>query len=72
MRAFTGLTLIDGTTRAPVPNATIVVRDVECLDGEVLHRDAEGLEKRDLFSRAASVNLSFEHFSHLAVIVIVR
>jgi imidazolonepropionase-like amidohydrolase len=27
VRAFTGLTLIDGTTRAPVPNATIVVRD---------------------------------------------
>lgn len=27
MRAFTGLTLIDGTGRAPVPNATIVVRD---------------------------------------------
>ena len=26
-RAFTGLTLIDGTTRAPVPNATILVRD---------------------------------------------
>ncbi|HTK50382.1 MAG TPA: amidohydrolase family protein [Gemmatimonadaceae bacterium] len=27
VRAFTGLTLIDGTGRAPVPNATIVVRD---------------------------------------------
>ena len=27
VRAFTGLTLIDGTNRAPVPNATIVVRD---------------------------------------------
>jgi imidazolonepropionase-like amidohydrolase len=27
VRAFTGLTLIDGTARAPVPNATIVVRD---------------------------------------------
>ena len=27
LRAFTGATLIDGTTRAPVPNATIVVRD---------------------------------------------
>ncbi len=27
VRAFTGLTLIDGTIRAPVPNATIVVRD---------------------------------------------
>ena len=26
-RAFTGLTLIDGSDRAPVPNATIVVRD---------------------------------------------
>ena len=26
-RAFTGATLIDGTDRAPVPNATIVVRD---------------------------------------------
>ena len=26
-KAFTGLTLIDGTDRAPVPNATIVVRD---------------------------------------------
>src|SRR5215204_1737534 len=27
VRAFTGATLIDGTDRAPVPNATIVVRD---------------------------------------------
>jgi imidazolonepropionase-like amidohydrolase len=27
VRAFTGLTLIDGTDRAPVPNATIVVQD---------------------------------------------
>jgi imidazolonepropionase-like amidohydrolase len=27
VRAFTGATLIDGTGRAPVPNATIVVRD---------------------------------------------
>ena len=27
VRAFTGLTLIDGTTRPPVPGATIVVRD---------------------------------------------
>ena len=27
VRAFTGLTLIDGTTRAPIPGATIVVRD---------------------------------------------
>jgi imidazolonepropionase-like amidohydrolase len=27
VRAFTALTLIDGTDRAPVPNATIVVRD---------------------------------------------
>jgi imidazolonepropionase-like amidohydrolase len=26
-KAFTGLTLIDGTDRAPVPNATVVVRD---------------------------------------------
>jgi imidazolonepropionase-like amidohydrolase len=26
-RVFTGATLIDGTTRAPVPNATILVRD---------------------------------------------
>ena len=26
-RAFTGATLIDGTDRAPIPNATIVVRD---------------------------------------------
>lgn len=26
-RAFTGATLIDGTTKAPIPNATIVVRD---------------------------------------------
>jgi imidazolonepropionase-like amidohydrolase len=27
VRAFTGLTLIDGTDRPPVPNATLVVRD---------------------------------------------
>jgi imidazolonepropionase-like amidohydrolase len=27
VRAFTGLTLIDGTERAPIPNATIVVQD---------------------------------------------
>ena len=27
VKAFTGLTLVDGTDRAPVPNATIVVRD---------------------------------------------
>ncbi len=27
MRAFTGATLIDGTTRTPVPNATIIVRE---------------------------------------------
>src|SRR5690349_21631387 len=27
VRAFTGATLIDGTDRAPIPNATIVVRD---------------------------------------------
>jgi imidazolonepropionase-like amidohydrolase len=27
VRAFTGATLIDGTERAPVPNATIIVRD---------------------------------------------
>ena len=26
-KAFTGATLIDGTERAPVPNATIIVRD---------------------------------------------
>src|SRR5215218_9246773 len=27
VKAFTGATLIDGTDRAPVPNATIIVRD---------------------------------------------
>ena len=27
VKAFTGATLIDGTDRAPVPNATIVVKD---------------------------------------------
>ncbi len=27
VRAFTGATLIDGTTRAPVPNATLIVRN---------------------------------------------
>jgi hypothetical protein len=27
LRAFTGCTLIDGTGRAPVPNATLLVRN---------------------------------------------
>jgi imidazolonepropionase-like amidohydrolase len=47
VRAFTGATLIDGTGRAPVPNATVVVRDgriVAAGRGAPVPADAERID----------------------------
>lgn len=49
-RAFTGLTLIDGTTRAPVANATLLVRDGRVLAAgpSTSVRIPEGVERVSL------------------------
>jgi imidazolonepropionase-like amidohydrolase len=49
-RAFTGLTLIDGTTRAPVPNATILVRD-----GRVVAAGPAGMVRIPVGTRLVSL-----------------
>jgi imidazolonepropionase-like amidohydrolase len=49
-RAFTGLTLIDGTTRAPVPNATILVRD-----GRVVAAGPAGMVRIPVGARLVSL-----------------
>ena len=50
LRAFTGATLIDGTTRAPVPNATIVVRD-----GRVVAAGPAGMVRIPVGARVVSL-----------------
>ena len=50
LRAFTGATLIDGTTRAPVPNATILVRD-----GRVVAAGPAGMVRIPVGARMVSL-----------------
>ena len=62
-KVFTGATLIDGTDRAPIPNATIVVRDGRVIGAGIMNAvtDLPGAERVDLTGKTVIPGLINAH-----------
>ena len=62
-KVFTGATLIDGTDRAPIPNATIVVRDGRIVGAGIMNPLTElpGVQRIDLTGKTVIPGLINAH-----------